>query len=498
MQTGPFRLDSDAVVLTAFEAAERALELMPTDTSAFHRVDDATLVDLIRRASRLRDRVATLGAILAGEVARRSAPELGSAGLAQRTGFRTPTGLVKVTTGATGPEAVAAIRAGRLLNETAAAGTVDPTTGEVSTSTEPWLAPVAEELTSRRLSIAAADAIRSGLGTPNSAVTVEQLTTAAASLCLEAATLDPDRLVRRARQLRDELDEAGIAVREEERRQQRSLRLSVLPSGMGRLVWTMDPETLTTVKSLYDRMTSPKLGGVRFVAAVAKAKADAILADARTPEQLASDGFTQLLRAGSDTDPRFLLGSGAPVVTIITTKTAIDSRAGHGRIEGCPDPVSIETVDRAACDGGTIEVAFDEHGQPLDYGREHRLFTRRQKRALALRDGGCMAPGCDRPPSWTEAHHIRHWARDHGRTDIADGILLCRHHHLLFHNNHWEIIRDRVDQHRHDQHRHDQCCHDQYWLIPPRSIDPQQTPIPMPTRSAAIHDLERDLQHAAG
>jgi hypothetical protein len=481
MSTPALLLVSNPALLAVFETAERALEALPAEAGACREVEDAVLVDLACRAAHLRDRVATLGAILAGEIANRSAPELGSQGLAQRTGFRTPTELVKAATRATGPEATGAIRIGRLLNEAAATGEVDPVTGEISTPTEPWMAPVAEALTGRRLSLAAADAIRSGLGTPNSAVTIEQLAAAAAQLCDEAVTLDPDRLTRRARQVRDELDEAGIAVREEERRQQRSLRLFTLPSGMGRLVWTMDPETLTTVKSLYDRMTSPKLGGVHFVSTDAKAKADEILADARTPEQLASDGFTQLLRLGSDTNPRFLLGSGAPVVTIITTKTAIDTRADHGRIEGCPDPVSIETVERAACAGGIVEAIFDEHGQPLDYGREHRLFTKRQKRALALRDGGCMAPGCDRPPSWTEAHHIRHWARDRGRTDIADGILLCRHHHLLAHNNGWEIIRDNTAQHGHDQ----------YWLIPPPTIDPEQKPIRLPPKSGALHDLHR-------
>ncbi|MGB3909892.1 MAG: hypothetical protein WBL06_05425, partial [Pseudolysinimonas sp.] len=38
------------------------------------------------------------------------------------------------------------------------------------------------------------------------------------------------------------------------------------------------------------------------------------------------------------------------------------------------------------------------------------------------------------------AHHANHWAHG-GRTDIADGILLCRHHHMLLHNNHWKIHR---------------------------------------------------------
>ncbi|MEP6482771.1 MAG: HNH endonuclease signature motif containing protein [Rhodoglobus sp.] len=42
-----------------------------------------------------------------------------------------------------------------------------------------------------------------------------------------------------------------------------------------------------------------------------------------------------------------------------------------------------------------------------------------------MRDGGCRFPGCDRPPSWCEAHHIVPWSHG-GRTDLADGLLLCR------------------------------------------------------------------------
>jgi hypothetical protein len=334
------------------------------------------------------------------------------------------------------------------------------------------------------LSMEAADAISSGIGSPNSSVDEEQLRAAVDTLVDEAMTLDPDRLYKRARFPRDELDVAGVALREEERRQQRSLRLITLPTGMGRLVWTMPPETLAAVKDIYDRMTSPKLGGVRFVADDAAGRAAAIVDDPRSPEQLASDGFEQLLRLGADTDPRFLMGSGAPVITIITTAPVFATGVGTGdgvgigvgRIEGQTDPVGLSTIERHACNGAVIDMVFDSQGQPLDVGREQRLFTARQRRALAIRDGGCRAPGCDRPPSWTEAHHVKHWARDHGPTDLANGMLLCKHHHLLFHNNGWEI---QVDA----EHR--------YWLIPPSTIDPAQTPRPMPTKSLAFADLTR-------
>jgi hypothetical protein len=107
--------------------------------------------------------------------------------------------------------------------------------------------------------------------------------------------------------------------------------------------------------------------------------------------------------------------------------------------------------------------------------RLSRGFTAVQRIALAARDGGCRFPGCDRPASWCEAHHIDQWERDNGRTDVADGILLCRHHHMLIHNYSWRIRRDGAE----------------YFLIPPRERDPNQTPIPMPSKSHALADLYR-------
>ena len=110
-----------------------------------------------------------------------------------------------------------------------------------------------------------------------------------------------------------------------------------------------------------------------------------------------------------------------------------------------------------------------------------RLYTRRQKVALAARDGGCLFPTCERPPSWTEAHHIKHWARDRGETNVNEGVLLCRHHHLLVHNNHWEI--ERVNS--------------AYWLIPPRDIDSTQEPIPLHSKSKPLAHLRAQARVVA-
>ena len=137
--------------------------------------------------------------------------------------------------------------------------------------------------------------------------------------------------------------------------------------------------------------------------------------------------------------------------------------------------MSWETIERNLCDTGTVGIRFDDDGQCVNVGREQRLFTQKQRIGIGVRDGGCIWPNCDRTPSWTEAHHIDHWQQDHGKTDIADGVLLCRRHHMILHNNHWHIQRNRG----------------QYWLQPPATIDPTQKLVPMPSKSPPMLNLYR-------
>ncbi len=469
--------ETSSAVLTAFRDATPVLAALPCEVRVFDALDDADVLDVQREIAAQQRLLDARAAVVAGQVARRSAPELGSAGLAQRGGFRTPEELTRVTTGSTAGDARSAVRVGVLMNETATGGRIDQNTGEHFPPTRPWLAAVSHAVAAGELSVAAAEAIRSGLGEATALITCTMLASAVLTLVSDAATLDADRLFTRARSMRNELDAAGIADREQERRDARSLKVFKKADGMGRLVWDMDPETFLQVAETYDQLTSPRRGGPRFVSAEGSPEQDRakrITEDSRTTEQIASDGFLQLLGIAADTAPTALIGLRRPAVRVLVTADALRDREGHGRVEGCDAPISIETVERIACSQGVLDIIFTPDGQPLDVGREQRLYTRRQRIALAARDGGCRWPGCERPPSWTEAHHTKHWQRDDGRTDVVDGILLCRHHHLLLHNNHWEISRGGGN----------------YWLIPPPDIDLQQRPVPMPTHSPAMRDLE--------
>ncbi|HEV7567808.1 MAG TPA: DUF222 domain-containing protein [Microbacteriaceae bacterium] len=463
----------DAVVFAAQRVASQSAAARDLEAKALIAAQGA-----IARARRDLDASAS---VIAGEIALRSRPEAGHAGLAQQEGFRTPEALVQHATGSTAREAITLVRVGAMIHDSNA----DATAALAHPVAQPWLVPVGLAVASGTLSVTAAEVIRNGLGEPNEVVSVEALRDAAVALVRlgsghdsesslgVGSQLDPDQLFRRARDARDDLDEAGIAIRERERRQQRSLRRWRKPDGMTRYSWELDPEGAALVDGIYDQLTPPRRGGPRMVDKAEQKRAEAVERDPRTTDQLASDGFLELLTIAIGTDPRQLIGIKNPAIRVLVSAENLAGRSGHGRIEGHHDPISIETVERIACNSGIVPIHFDSHGQAIDVGREQRLFTRRQRIGLAARDGGCRWPGCERPPGWTEAHHVEHWKRDDGETNIDNGILLCRHHHLLLHDNRWEIAQRGAE----------------YWLIPPPEIDPHRTARPMPSKSPALCDL---------
>jgi hypothetical protein len=106
----------------------------------------------------------------------------------------------------------------------------------------------------------------------------------------------------------------------------------------------------------------------------------------------------------------------------------------------------------------------------LDVGQQRRLFTGPLRRALILRDRGCAFPGCDRPPRWTDGHHIVSWL-DGGPTSLANAVLLCGHHHRLIHHSDWQIRQNPADG-----------LPD---FIPPEYIDPNNNPNATATTDAS-------------
>lgn len=414
---------------------------------------DAELLLAQRSLAEVQRRVQSQAAVVAAEIAHRSRRELGHSGLAATYGRRSAEELISALAGTGAREARTLVKAGELLPPELVGTAQHPTAD--SPALPRWSALIGAAVASATISVEAAGVIRSRLGEAAKHLDDAEreqrevaLAAAAERLVAAAPGLTIEQLAVQASRERDELDLVGIAAREEAMRERRYLRVHRQLDGMTRIHALLDPESAAIVVPILDAATSPRRGGPRFVDPDAAARAEDLVRDTRTTEQLSLDTLVHLVRTGSHIDHSKLLGDANPAVRILVTQNDLEAapdtpghRAGAAYFEGQTEPVSIATAERYICSTGAIPILFATDGRVLNLGRTQRLFSPKQRLAMAARDGGCLM--CDRPPSWCEAHHIDHWDEHHGRTDIDDGVLLCRHCHLLLHNRGWRIRRDR-------------------------------------------------------
>ncbi len=192
--------------------------------------------------------------------------------------------------------------------------------------------------------------------------------------------------------------------------------------------------------------------------------------DPRSTSQRRAQGLADLARVVLD---HGLVGTGtavrpqvtvhvdhATLMTLLDRASAADAPGGApGRLAPPVGPMSTEALRRGAsfddgtgvprtvlarlaCDSAWNRVIFGPDSQVLDAGRTQRTYTGPKRAAVIARDRTCRYPGCSAPPAISEVHHVRHWARDHGRTAVAEGVLLCWHHHELAHRRGLQITRE--------------------------------------------------------
>ena len=400
-------------------------------TQRFGELSDSEFVDSVRWIEKVGRAVDSARALAAAELARRSDPTLGYAGLSVREGYRTPDRMVAALTGSSRAAAAQRLRVGSAMHE----------------------------LSLGSLPIDQADVITRALGdlpdSPARGAAIDQLLAA-------AHETDANTLAIHARAAREALEEPSGLDTESALRSQRHLRVGPEVDGMRRLSGLLDPESAAVVVSAFDAVTSPRRGGPRFVDAAAAAD------DERSDYQLRVDALVDLIRVASAVGDKPVLGAARPAVRVVIAARDLQ-RDGFAHLDGVVTPVSAATARRIACDAGVLPVVLGTDGEVLDLGRTARVFSPAQRIALAVRDGGCRWPGCDRPPSWCEAHHLDEWSRG-GTTDLANGVLLCRHHHLLVHNNGWKVLRSKHGLE----------------VRPPTTVDPLQRHRSLPTKSRVV------------
>jgi hypothetical protein len=194
----------------------------------------------------------------------------------------------------------------------------------------------------------------------------------------------------------------------------RALHLSKNWSGMVHLSGDLDPESGLMVLNAIQALADP---------------ANLDPQDTRTPAQARADALVEVCRRHLDGGN----GSRRPnrVLVTIPWNTLAE---GKGIVDTAAGPISGATARRLTCDATISRVLLNPESVPIDLGRATRVIPDRLRRLLELRDQHCTHPGCDRPATWCDAHHIQHWA-DGGLTDLANLQLLCSWHHTLAHQN---------------------------------------------------------------
>ncbi|GAC67677.1 HNH endonuclease [Gordonia soli] len=320
---------------------------------------------------------------------------------------------------------------------------------------DPWFAT---ELTDGRMPAEHADAIARGMAqiedrTTEPLADSERHNAMSSLLAQLHSGATPAQITAHARQIGNELSamQAEVLPTPSEDRSLNELGIVQTPDGRLRLQADLDIVVGEKMVAALDRLSTPRPepDGSRYRRPFARRRADAL--DTLLDLAADHDGSTSM----------------TPRVSVALT---IPSDTPERSALAFLGPVSIESVTQLTCDAEWTPMILDSEKVPLDVGRRRRLFTAAQRKALLRRDECCVK--CGAPASWTQAHHIVHWA-DGGATDLDNGCLLCTSCHDAVHNAGWEVVLG-ADRHP--------------WLVPPVTVDARRRPRPAYNRRTMTYD----------
>jgi hypothetical protein len=200
------------------------------------------------------------------------------------------------------------------------------------------------------------------------------------------------------------------------------------------------------------------LAGEKLRVALEAATGTPAEAETRTHSERMGDALETVtdLALGSDQLPT--TGGQRPHLTLIADLDALRTacpthpalgEGETGELAGLLRPKAVATTTRGyqlpawqarkeSCDCRLRVLLTRGQDRPLSIGRATRTVPAHLRDAVIARDRHCVWPGCDRPPTWCEAHHVTHWA-DGGETSLNNLALLCNEHHTDLHQTGWEL-----------------------------------------------------------
>ncbi|HSN44636.1 MAG TPA: DUF222 domain-containing protein [Propionibacteriaceae bacterium] len=192
-----------------------------------------------------------------------------------------------------------------------------------------------------------------------------------------------------------------------------------------------------------------------------------------SPSMLRADGLLAMVNHHSQQALAPVNGGDRPRVVLTLSYDRLLAQASEaglvgagGRLLSTGEPIAPSTIRQVLCDADILPVVLGGASEILDVGHTVRLAKGPIRAALELRDGGCVFPGCDKPPSACHAHHLTPWWAG-GSTSLGNLALVCPHHHGIV-----EPGRD-PDADRWRLRLRDDGVSE---IIPPKRVDPRQRP----------------------
>jgi Domain of unknown function (DUF222)/HNH endonuclease len=130
-------------------------------------------------------------------------------------------------------------------------------------------------------------------------------------------------------------------------------------------------------------------------------------------------------------------GNRPGLIVHVSAETLFEGKPGISETE-LGTFLTGDEISRISCDSNLTRVLFGPDSQPLDVGRTKRLVTPALRIGVVSRDVHCIFPGCDRPASWCDIHHLIPWSEG-GPTSLENLVMVCRHHHTLVHEGGWQM-----------------------------------------------------------
>lgn len=371
---------------------------------------------------------------VAGEVAERSRVELGESRLSARRGCRSAVELLERITQVSAAEARRRIALGSATRAQTGLG------GEPFEARYPV---VASALAAGEVGADAAGAIIHELERARPLADPAALRAAERALVAEATGEGDGAPVRcTADELRIQaqawsafLDQDGRRPDERAMRR-RGLRIGRARDGLVPITGDLMPEVAAKLNRLFDAHLSPR-SGTGFMTDE-QAAHFAASGEQRSADQQRHDVLAAVIDTAARSGEHPAVGGAAPTVLVSVRASDLAADRGVAHADGIDTPVSLRAAKHMICTGGTQAVVFDDAGRIIRLGSPERCFTPHQRRAITMRDGGCIIPGCSIPAAWTEIHHVIPDV-DGGPTHPDNGVLLCWFHHRTIDTSGWLI-----------------------------------------------------------